>query len=107
MMIAENKKIRGGNNTDYDFSDYKAFKELLRDLYYRKTTIYEAERIQEEFDVVMNALKNYAPRDNKYVESKNELLNNAENFYEGRKKLLKDLKTKYFYFIKMNCTSIK
>ena len=25
-------KITGGNNTDYDFSDYKAFRELFRDL---------------------------------------------------------------------------
>ena len=25
-------KIRGGNNTDYDFSGYKTFKELFRDL---------------------------------------------------------------------------
>ena len=30
-------KIRGGNNVDYDFSDYKTFKELFRDLYYKKT----------------------------------------------------------------------
>ena len=29
-------KIRGGNNTDYDFSDYKTFKELFRDFYYKK-----------------------------------------------------------------------
>ena len=29
-------KIRAGSNVDYDFSDYKTFKELFRDLYYRK-----------------------------------------------------------------------
>ena len=28
-------KIRGGSNTDYDFSDYKTLKELFRDLYYK------------------------------------------------------------------------
>ena len=28
--------IRSGNNFMYDFSDYKAFKELFRDLYYKK-----------------------------------------------------------------------
>ena len=32
-------KIKGGNNVDYDFSDYKTFKELFRDLYYKKITI--------------------------------------------------------------------
>ena len=28
--------IRGGNNVTYDFSNYKTFKELFRDLYYKK-----------------------------------------------------------------------
>ena len=36
-------KIRGGNNVHYDFSDYKTFKELFRDLYYKKITIDDAE----------------------------------------------------------------
>ena len=100
-------KNKAGNNVDYDFSDNKTFKEFFTDLYYKKTTIDETERIQEEFDVVINALKNYAPRDDKYIKAKNELLNNAKSFYEGREKLLKDLKTKYFHFIVMNCMSIK
>ena len=29
-------KIRGSNDVDCDFSDYKTFKELFRDLYYKK-----------------------------------------------------------------------
>ena len=37
-------KITGGNNVTYDFSDYKTFKELFRDLYYRNMTIDEAEK---------------------------------------------------------------
>ena len=40
-------KIRGGNNTDYDFSDYKTFKELFRNLHYKRITIEEAEREQD------------------------------------------------------------
>ena len=47
----------------------------------------------------MGSLKAYAPRDNKYVEAKNKLVNNAENFYKGEKKLLKGLKIEYFQFI--------
>ena len=89
-------KIKGGNNVDYDFSDYKTFKEFFRDLYYRKTTIDEAKRIQEEFDVVTNALKNYAARDNKYVEAKNKLLNNVKNFYEGREKIIEGFKNEIY-----------
>ena len=63
-------KITGGNDVDYDFSDYKTFKELFRDLYYKETTIDEVERKQDEFSAVIGALKKYTPRDNKYVEAK-------------------------------------
>ena len=37
-------KTRGGNNTDYDFSNYKTFKELFKNLYYKKVTIEQTER---------------------------------------------------------------
>ena len=63
-------KIKCGNNFDYDFSDYKTFKELFRYLYYKETTIDEVERKQDEFSAVIGALKKYTPRDNKYVEAK-------------------------------------
>ena len=76
-------KIRGGSNVDYDFSDYKTFKELFRELYYKQTTIDDVERKQDEITGVMGALKGYAPRDNKYTEAKNKLVNNVENFYKG------------------------
>ena len=32
-------KITGGNKVTYDFSDYRTFKELSRDLYYKKMAI--------------------------------------------------------------------
>ena len=89
-------KIRGGNNVDYGFSDYKAFKELFRKLYYKKTIIDYVERKQHEITGVMGALKAYAPRDNKYVEAKNKLLNNIKNFYKGREKIIEGFKNKIF-----------
>ena len=88
-------KIKCGNNIDYDFSDYKTFKELFRDLYYRTITIDEAEGKQDKFNTVKSLLERYAPRDNKYVEAKNELLNNAKNFYiinNGLKDLEEEIK---------------
>ena len=91
-------KIKGGNNVDYDFSDYKTFKELFRELYYKKTTIDYVERKQDEITGVMGALKAYAPRDNKYVEAKNKLLNNAKNFYEERGKIIEGFKNEIFPF---------
>ena len=93
--------IKGGTMKDYDLSDYRIFKELFRDLYYKNTTIYKVERKQDEFRGVIHALNNYAPRDNEYVEAKNKLLNKVKNFYEGFLKLLKGLKMKYFHFVMM------
>ena len=52
-------KITGGNNITYDFSDYKTFKELFRELYYRNMTIDEAERTQDEFNGSLNVLEIY------------------------------------------------
>ena len=91
-------KIRGGNNVDYDFSDYKTFKELFRDLYYKETTIDDVERKQDEISAVIAVLKNYAPRDNKYVEAKNKLLNNVKIFYEGREKIIEGFKNKILWW---------
>ena len=55
----------------------------------------------------MGVLKAYAPRDNKYAEAKNNLLDNVEIFYKGREKFLKGLKTIYFHFIVMKRMSMK
>ena len=46
----------------------------------------------------MGALKAYAPRDNKYVEAKNKLVNNVENFYKGREKIIEGFKNEIFPF---------
>ena len=41
-------KITGGNKITYDFSDYKTFRDLFRDLYYKNMRIHEAEKKQDE-----------------------------------------------------------
>ena len=91
-------KLRGGNNTDYDFSDYWKFKELFKNLYYKKITIEETEREQDEFDAIIGALENYTPRNDKYIEAKNKLLNNVKEFYEGREKIIEGFKNGIFPF---------
>ena len=72
-------------------------KELYRDLYYRKMAIDEAESKQEEFNGILHVLSDYTPRDVKYIEAKNKLLDNAKSFYSGRKKFLKVLKMEYIH----------
>ena len=44
----------------------------------------------------MGALKAYAPRDNKYVEAKNKFVNNVENLYKGREKVIEGFKNGVF-----------
>ena len=46
----------------------------------------------------MGALKAYAPKDNKYIEAKNNLVNNVENFYNGREKIIEGFKNGAFPF---------
>ena len=77
-------KIAGGNKNTYDFSDYKTFKELFRDLYYRNMSIDEVERKKDEFDGVLGALSEYS--------AKNKLLNNAKKFYKGKEKNIEGFK---------------
>ena len=55
-------KITGGNNVTYDFSDYKTFTELFRDLYYRKMTIDDVEHTQDKFNSMLGVLSNYTPK---------------------------------------------
>ena len=91
-------KIKCGNNFDYDFSDYKTFKELFRYLYYKETTIDEVERKQDEFNGVIGALEKYTPKHNKCVEAKNKLLNNVKKFHVGREKITEGFKNGIFPF---------
>ena len=91
----------GVNAFTYDFSDYKTFKELFRDIYYRNMSINEAERRQGKFDAVLNVLSRYSPRDGKYIKAKIELLDNAKNFYKGREKISEErFKNGIFLLIK-------
>ena len=81
-------KIIGGNSVMYDFSDFKTFNDLFEDLRFEKMSIDDAEIKQNEFNEKLNALSKYSPRNQKYLETKNMILDNAKNFYEERKKII-------------------
>ena len=63
-------KITGSNKNKYDFSGYKIFKELFRDIYYRNIKIDEPERKQDEFGGVLSALSEYSAKKKEYTETK-------------------------------------
>ena len=49
-------------NLVFDFRDYTSSGELFRDIYYKKFTIKETERVQDEFNAALNALKKHNPK---------------------------------------------
>ena len=51
---------------------------------------------QDQFDSILSSLSNYTPITQKYVESKNKLLNNAKNFYEMRGKIIEGFRDGIF-----------
>ena len=51
---------------------------------------------QDEFNSILDALNNYSPKTQKYIETKNSLLNNAKNFYKGREKVIEGFKERIF-----------
>ena len=51
---------------------------------------------QDEFNSILDALNNYSPKAQKYIEAKNSLLNNAKNFYKGREKVIEGFKEGIF-----------
>ena len=61
----------------------------------------KAERRQDEFDVVLNVLSRYSPRNEKYIKAKSELLDNAKKILQGeRKKKFEKFKNGIFLLIK-------
>ena len=54
--------LKGGNNAEYDFSNYRSLKDFFKAIYYTKITIEETEAIQEEFNAVIAALEIYKPK---------------------------------------------
>ena len=85
----------------------KHLKKYLETFIRKKTAIDYVERKQDEITGVIFALKVYAPRDNKYVETKNKLVNNVKSFYKGREKIIEGFKMEYFKFIMMSVRSLE
>ena len=88
--------LRAGKKVTYEFSDYKTFNELFRDLYYKNMTMNDAEMKQKKFNTIRAALNNYFPKVSKYIEAKNSLIDNAKNFYERRENIIEGFKEGIF-----------
>ena len=65
-------------------------------MYYEAMKINKAKRKQEEFSAVLSVLGEYAPTDQKYIQAKNRLLENAKSFYKEKEKIIEGFKNKIF-----------
>ena len=61
-------------------------------------TINDAQIKQNEFNLKLKDLEIYEARKQEYIKAKNSLINNAENFYKGREKIIEGFKKKIFPF---------
>ena len=62
-------------------------------------TINDAEIKQNEFNSKLDDWQIYKPRKLEYIEAKNSLINNPENFYKGREKIINGFKEGIFPFL--------
>ena len=51
-----------------------------------------------QFNAIVGVLEDYTPKNNKYIEAKNKLLNNVKKIYEGREKIIEGFKNGIFPF---------
>ena len=58
--------------------------------------IEDAEKKQDEFMAIYNALDNYGAKKPKYTTAKNNILINAKNFYDGKEMVINAFKNKIF-----------
>ena len=78
---------------------------MFREIYFRKLTIEEAERIQNEFNVVLGVLEDYHAKVPKYKEHKKNLSINTKNFYYGREMIVNAFKNGIFPLVPSDYTS--
>ena len=97
LINSKKLSFRGGNNKDYDFTNFSSLRELFRTIYYGEILIPVTEREQNSFDGIIRTIKAYRPRkDCKYYKLKQNLLINAQNFCDGREMIIQAFKNKIF-----------
>ena len=95
--------FRGGNNKDYDFTNFSSLRELFRETYYGEILIWAVEREQDNFDDMIEILKVYKPKkDFQYYGRKQDLVINVQDFYDGREMIINTFKNKLFPFYSGN-----
>ena len=96
LTCQENLHFKPSNVNEFNFREYNSLKELFKAIYYRNRKIEDAERKQDEFMGIYNALNNYGARKPEYVTAKSNLLINVKKIYDGREMIINAFKNKIF-----------
>ena len=89
--------FRGGNNQEYNFSNFVRIGDLFRRIYNGETMIPEAEREQDALNDEYDRLQRYRPRPNtNYYQFREEFLNNARHLKDGRRLLTDAFRNRIF-----------
>ena len=89
--------LKGGNNVEYDFTNFSSLRAPFKAIYYGEILIPGADREQDDFDKWYELLKIYkTKKDSKYNKLKDDLLINAQDFNDGRKMIIEAFKNKIF-----------
>ena len=72
-----------------DFNKFTTLEQLYYDILSGKTTMKQAKGEQKEIDKEILGLKNYGPTNQKEIEERSKALDNAKDFLNERKKLLR------------------
>ena len=96
--IINKKKLdfRRDNSLRFYFSDYRSLKELFKAIYYRNLPIVKAERIKNKYEAQLAVLERYIPSNSNYIKIRENLLNNAKKFYDGREMIINAFGDKIF-----------
>ena len=88
--------FKASNLNEFDFREYNSLKELFKATYYRNLKIEDAERKQDEFMVVLDALDKYKRRKPDYETPIKNILINSKKFYDGTEMIINAFKNKIF-----------
>ena len=90
------KRLKNIEYKTDDFASFSSLRELFKATYYRELLIPSAEREQNAFNDELKNLERYRPRNSDFKNDKENLLINAQNFYDGRKMIIRAFQDKIF-----------
>ena len=88
--------MKPSSKNDYDFRMFSSLKPFFETTYYGKVLIPVPKNEQNASDEKLEDLKNYSPKISNNIETKDNILKNAQNLYDGREMIINTFENKLF-----------